>query len=151
MELFRKIWLSVCFEYYISSCIIRAFCIILLLYFIFSFVNNLYIFFSPSSFYLNSSYWTYSVELVSGIEFSYSSITYNTQCSSKVPSLIPIIHLTILTHLPLVTINLFSMIESLFYGLLFSPSHSMFFCFVFFFNSTWVKSYSVCLSLTYFA
>ena len=38
------------------------------------------------------------VKLVSGVEFSDSSLMYNTQCSSQVPSLIPI---TYFTHPPL--------------------------------------------------
>ena len=42
-----------------------------------------------SNSYLNSSYLTYGVVLVSGVEFSDSSLTYNTQCSSQVPCLIP--------------------------------------------------------------
>ena len=50
-----------------------------------------------SSFYyyiLFSSQLTCSVLLVSGLEFSDSSHTCNTQCSSEVPSLIPMTHLT---------------------------------------------------------
>ena len=54
------------------------------------------------NFYLYSSQLTYSAILVSGVEFSDSSLTYNTQCSSQqVPSLIPISHLA---HLPLTSL-----------------------------------------------
>lgn len=48
-------------------------------------------FFYASSFYFNSSYLTYRITLVSSAEFSDSSLTQNTQCSSyQMPSLMPI-------------------------------------------------------------
>ena len=70
------------------------------------------------------------VKLVSGVEFSDPSPTYNIQSSSQVPSLIPITHLA---HLPPSTLSLFSIIKSLLeFGSLSSPPPShMFICFVF--------------------
>ena len=45
---------------------------------------------------------SYSIVLVSGLEFSDSSLTYNTGCSSQqVPSLIPVTHLAHSPHPPL--------------------------------------------------
>ena len=67
----------------------RAFLLLWISCFLFCFVFNF--------FYINSSQLTYSVTLVLGVEFSESSLTYNTQCSSQVPSLVPITHLA---HLP---------------------------------------------------
>ena len=46
--------------------------------------------------------------LVLGIEFSDSSILYNTQCSSQVPSLLPITHLARLLFSPATALSLFS-------------------------------------------
>ena len=57
------------------------------------------------------------VKLVSGIEFSDSSRTYDIQYSLQVPSLTLITHLVRSpTHVPPSTLNLFSIIKSL-YGL----------------------------------
>ena len=63
------------------------------------------------SFYLYSNWLTYSIVLVSGIEFSDSSLTDNTQYSSQqVPSSVLTPHLA---HLPPSTLSLFSIIKSL--------------------------------------
>ena len=60
-----------------------------------------FFFFNISSFYLNSNLLTYGIISISGVEFSDSSLTYNTQGSSQVPSLIPITHLAHSpTHIP---------------------------------------------------
>ena len=106
----------------------------------------------PSSFYLNSSYLTYNVTSVPSVQYSDSTLPYNTWCSSpQVRSLIPIAYLThLLTHLPNGNHRLFPIIKSLFLGLplsLYFPLCS----FVLFLKlHVWVKSYSICLSLTYF-
>ena len=90
---------------------------------------------------------TYSVILVSSVQFRDSTLPCSTQCLSQVPSLIPI---TYFTHpsptSPLVTISLFSMVKSLFLVL------SLFFLFVLFLKFyKEVNSYGICLSLAYFA
>ena len=72
-------------------------------------------FFITSSFNLNSSQFTCNVILVSEVEFSDSSLTCKTQCSSQIfnPSLIPI---TRLVHPPPTSFQqpLFSVVKSLF-------------------------------------
>ena len=66
--------------------------------------------------------------LVSEVEFRDSSLMYNTQCLSQMPSLIPI---TVLTHAPVpslpATLTLFFIVKTLFYGL---PLPPMFIYFV---------------------
>lgn len=105
-----------------------------------------------SNFYLNSSYHVVYVILVSGGEFSYSSLTYNTQCSIQVPSLISITHLAhqLSTSLSS-TFSLFSIFRSLlWFSSLFPPfPHVHLFCFL---NSTyeWNHMVFVYLWLIYF-
>lgn len=78
------------------------------------------------SFYLDYSQITYHIIIVSGIQYSDSTLPFNTPFSSQqVLSLISIPYLTRPpTHLPSVAITLFSVVKSLFPGLhlsLFSP------------------------------
>ena len=103
------------------------------------------------NFYLNSSWLTYSVILVSGVQYSDSTVLYITQCSS--PSVLPNPH-----HLfnpsphqsPLWSPSICSLVKSLFLGL--SPSLFFPLCsFVLFLKfHKWVESYGICLSLTDF-
>ena len=80
--------------------------------------------FFPSQVVIYSSYLTYSVILVSGVEFRDLSLAYNTRCSSQqVPSLIPIT----IQHIPLpttspATLSLFSIVKSLTYCLSLPPT-----------------------------
>jgi len=87
--------------------------------------------------------------LVSGVEFSDSSLVCSTQCSSQVSSLIPLTHLAFPPPTsPPATLSLFLTVGSLFYGL--PPSLFFFFPLcssVLFLNSTsyeiiWYLSFS---------
>ena len=93
-----------------------------------------------SSFYSNSRWLAYRVMLVSRVEFSDSSLTYNTQCSSRqVPSLMPITHLA---HPPS-PLSLFSIVKNLlwFASLFFFPlPYIHLFCFL---NSTYERNHMV--------
>ena len=71
--------------------------------------------------------------MISGVEFSDSSLTYNTQCSSQwVSSLMPITHLT---HLPLQQSSVCSLYLRVSYGLL----PSMFFKIFLMFTYLWER------------
>ena len=87
-------------------------------------------------FYFNSNTVTYSVILVSGVQYSNATFLYHTCCSSQVHSLIPITVSPLSPPTsPQVTISLFFRAKNLFLGLpLFnSPSFALLFCFL---NST---------------
>ena len=70
------------------------------------------------NFYLNSSQLIYSVILVTSVQYNDSALPYITQCSSQVPSLIPITYIFHPpAHLPSNNPTLFSIVKSLFLGL----------------------------------